>query len=69
MQLLLFFTLILFLKYRKYNRFHGWKWGVNLSEYDGAFSVLNELNQIRMNSIPAHPGGGPAEEAGAVPTD
>ena len=37
-----------------------------MAEYDDAFLVLDLLNDIRMNSIPAHPEGTPAEEAGVV---
>jgi hypothetical protein len=49
----------------RFNGFRGWEWGVSLGDYDDAFSTLDLLNQIRMNSIPMHPQGGLAEEAGA----
>jgi hypothetical protein len=62
LQLFVFFILILYLKYKRFNGFGGWKWGVNLGEYDDAFSTLDLLNQIRMNSIPVHSQGGQAEE-------
>lgn len=54
------------MKYKAYNGFRGWKWGVDLAEYDDAFLVLELLNDIRMNSIPAHPERALAEEAGVV---